>query len=156
MFHTKLCIPQVPYAAISYTWTSRSDGDDHSNGDLYELVDVDGHETSLCHNLAMALRSVRLEVSQCLWVYALRIDQSNTAERNIQVVRMRNILSNATNVLAWLGPAAKGSDLAMDFLAHLTRHSCKEHIGAWLGNEGVHPSTHVLQALNEPGAACAG
>ena len=44
---------------------------------------------------------------------------------------------------------------AMDFLAHLARHSCEEHIGAWLGNEGVHPSTHVLQALNEPGAACA-
>ena len=100
IFHTKLCIPQVPYAALSYTWTSRSDGNDHSSGELYELVDVDGNKTFLCHNLAMALHSVRLEVSRCLWVYALCIGQSNTAERNIQVVRMRNIFSNATNVSA--------------------------------------------------------
>jgi hypothetical protein len=129
------------------------DGNDHSNDGLYELVDVDGHETFLCNNLAMSLRSVRLEVSRCLWVYALCIDPSNVAERNIQAKRMRNIFSNASNVFAWLGPAAKDNDLAMNFFAHLARHSCEEHTGACLGNEGEHPSTHVLQALKKPGAA---
>jgi hypothetical protein len=66
---------------------------------------------------------------------------------------MRNIFSNASNVFAWLGPAAKDNDLAMNFFAHLARHSCEEHTGACLGNEGEHPSTHVLQALKKPGAA---
>jgi hypothetical protein len=43
------------------------------------------------------------------------------AERNIQAKRMRNIFSNASNVFAWLGPAAKDNDLAMNFFAHLAR-----------------------------------
>jgi hypothetical protein len=38
------------------------------------------------------------------------IDKFNTAERNIQVTLMRQIYSNATSVLSWLEPAAKGSD----------------------------------------------
>ena len=139
IFHSNVCTPQESYAALSYTWASKLEGNDDSNGEVFESVDVDGHKTSLHQNLAMALRSIRLEVPQCIWADAICINQSNTAERNIQVTLMRQIFSNATSVLAWLGPAAEGSDLAMNFLAHLARHSRKEHIGAWLGNEGMHP-----------------
>jgi hypothetical protein len=44
---------QLRVEDLSYPWTSILDGNDHSNDDLYELVDVDGHETFLCNNLAM-------------------------------------------------------------------------------------------------------
>ncbi|KAI4934609.1 hypothetical protein J4E85_002467 [Alternaria conjuncta] len=141
VFHDNVEHPEASYAALSYTWASRLEGND-DNDDLLESVDVDGHETFLHQNLAKALRSIRLEVPQCIWADALCIDQNNIPERNIQVTLMRQIFSNATNVWAWLGPPAKGSNLAMDFLANLASRSNEEGIGPWLGNEGMHPDTY--------------
>lgn len=151
LFHSNVHSPHVSYAALSYTWASKLEGNHDSDVELHESVDVDGHEVLLHQNLALALRSLRLDVPQCLWADALCIDQSNTAERSIQVMLMRRIFSKATNVWAWLGPAAKDSDLAMDFLTYLAEHSEEEHIGAWLGNEGMQPSYYptweALRAL---------
>jgi hypothetical protein len=141
IFHDNVYNPEASYAALSYTWASQLEGNDDNNGEL-EAVYVDGQETFLHQNLAKALRSIRIDKPQCVWADALCIDQSNIAERNVQVTLMRQIFSKATNVWAWLGPTAKGSDLAMDFLAHLAKHSREDHIGGWLGNEGMHPSKY--------------
>jgi hypothetical protein len=141
VFHDNVYNPEASYAALSYTWASKLEGNDDSNDEL-ESVDVDGHETFLHQNLAKALRSIRLDVPQCIWADALCIDQSNIPERNVQVTLMRQIFSNATNVWAWLGPTAKDSDLAMDFLADLASRSQEENIGPWLGTEGMHPDRY--------------
>ncbi|KAI4688087.1 uncharacterized protein J4E84_005015 [Alternaria hordeiaustralica] len=142
VFHDNVYNPEASYAALSYTWASKLEGNDYNSNDVLESVDVDGHETFLHQNLAKALRSIRLEVPQCIWADALCIDQNNIPERNIQVTLMRQIFSNATNVWAWLGPPAKGSNLAMDFLTDLASRADEVDIGPWLGNEGMHPDTY--------------
>ena len=51
-----------------------------------------------------------------IWVDQLSIDQDNADERAEQIALMRTIYEKATRVIAWLGPMADESDLAMDML----------------------------------------
>jgi len=51
------------------------------------------------------------------WIDQICIDQSTTNERNHQVRLMSRIFSQAYQVLVWLGPAADGSDQAMDAIS---------------------------------------
>jgi hypothetical protein len=51
-----------------------------------------------------------------LWYNALCINQLDLLERELQVMRMGLIYSNASSVIAWIGEAADGSNLAMDLL----------------------------------------
>jgi Heterokaryon incompatibility protein (HET) len=47
------------------------------------------------------------------WIDAICIDQSSIAERSHQVSRMKEIYKTAKEVVAWLGPEAKKSELAI-------------------------------------------
>jgi hypothetical protein len=102
------------YEALSYAW-----------GATVESVPVrvggpDGAVTSLTHNLAEALRHLRLaDRPRAMWIDALCINQSDTAEKGPQVAMMGTIFRRASRVIAWLGPAAPDSDHALRILALL-------------------------------------
>ena len=50
------------------------------------------------------------------WIDAVCINQADTSERNHQVRLMRDIYSQAEEVIAWLGPSNSESDFLLDFL----------------------------------------
>jgi hypothetical protein len=120
------------YEALSYTW-----------GSQHELVSINIQpETqafntatpkdappstalpqftlAVTQNLAQALPYLQLkETSRVLWVDAICINQQDPAERSQQVKLMANIYGRAQQVVAWLGPEAGDSALAMSTLEHL-------------------------------------
>ncbi|OBT93614.2 hypothetical protein VE01_08081 [Pseudogymnoascus verrucosus] len=81
-------------------------------------------------NLENALRHVRLpDKTITLWVDALCINQSDELEKSEQVGQMHEIYSRAASVLAWLGPAAGYSDIAMAWIAEFGARSVELGIG---------------------------
>jgi hypothetical protein len=99
------------YDTVSYAW-----------GDATYSVPIicDGARLAIPRNLYNFLRQVRdVEKPLTLWADAICIDQSNIAERNSQVQRMRSVYSKARRVLVWLGPADDGSDEAMQLVQRL-------------------------------------
>ncbi|KAI1819221.1 heterokaryon incompatibility protein-domain-containing protein [Xylaria intraflava] len=84
------------YEALSYVW-----------GPLEFTQDilVEGQPFQITENLECALRHLRHASSaRVIWVDALCINQANIAERNHQVTLMKDIYSQCTRDLAWLGP----------------------------------------------------
>jgi hypothetical protein len=83
------------YMCLSYTW---GDPQDEIN------VIVDGRTFSIRRNLFDFLAIARRTLAYAwLWIDALCIDQSNTLERNHQVLQMGRIYDGAAMVLVWLG-----------------------------------------------------
>jgi hypothetical protein len=79
---------------------------------------LDGRITTVTENLHSALLHLRLpSESRLIWIDALCINQKDDKERNHQVKEMKQIYRGAARVLAWLGPEADDSDLAMDIVA---------------------------------------
>lgn len=122
------------YSALSYVW-----GDPDNTVDVcVAQVRIDLHEApsleslslqdsgkdetvKVTRNLESALRhlSDAIAVPAYLWVDALCIDQSNNAEKTLQVSRMTLIFQQAAEVLVWLGPEADDSDEVVDILADI-------------------------------------
>jgi hypothetical protein len=100
------------YEAVSWCW-GRDPYDQilrvHSEDNVFAFP--------ISRNLKAALWALRKpdEVRQ-LWIDAICIDQSKTAERNQQVPRMGKIYGKATNVCIWLGEGTDDSKLAIDFI----------------------------------------
>ncbi|KAK3655345.1 hypothetical protein LTR22_010230 [Elasticomyces elasticus] len=86
------------YEAISYAWGDPSD--------TVALI-VSGHALHITWNLHDALLAFRQtgEFSGYLWTDAVCIDQTNIAERGVQVARMDDIYARADRVVVWLGQA---------------------------------------------------
>ena len=108
----------LTYEALSYTW-----GDANN---LREIL-LGNQRFKVTANLEIALRHLRREDdARTLWVDALCINQADLGERGAQVLRMREIFSTATTVLAWTGEASEDSDEAMtvaEEVAALTENS---------------------------------
>jgi Heterokaryon incompatibility protein (HET) len=85
-----------PYSALSYEW-----GDKHDP----ETITLCRQTYYVTKNLHRALLKLRKsdDDATTLWIDALSINQSDNAERNVQVGAMRTIYSNATKTLIWLG-----------------------------------------------------
>jgi hypothetical protein len=102
------------YTALSYTW-----------GDLAhtETIAVNGEPFQVTKNLYTALHHLRsgLNASYMIWVDAICINQEDLQERNLQVQRMQHIYAQAIFTLAWLGPEAEDSNMAMDLLKTLAK-----------------------------------
>ncbi|KAJ6198605.1 heterokaryon incompatibility protein-domain-containing protein [Bipolaris maydis] len=65
---------------------------------------MDGEIIEVTCNLEAALRRIRnTEKAKLLWVDALCINQQDTKEKNIQVMRMKDIYTMCARVLVWLG-----------------------------------------------------
>lgn len=110
---------QPSYEAVSYVW-----GDVQTLATVY--VDLeDGKESHgelyVPQNLALALRYIRYsDSSRTLWADSISINQVDLKERNDHVKRMSDIYKYAYRVIAWLGPAADNSRLAIATLRQLS------------------------------------
>jgi hypothetical protein len=100
---------QTPsYVGLSYTW-----GDPQIRRPIL-VGDKVFHATE---NLAIALKHLQEDDKTIIfWIDAICIDQTNLHEKSIQVQRMGNIFASAVMVIAWIGPAADDSDLALQEL----------------------------------------
>ena len=84
------------YEALSYTWGTR---DESAN------IKVNAQWFPVSPNLLAALKQLRLnhgkngEPKRMLWIDAICINQSNNSEKSHQVMRMKDIYVNASNVL---------------------------------------------------------
>lgn len=106
------------YHALSYCW-----------GDPIVIAPilVNGSTMEVTTNLEAALRELRAQKINTIWVDALCINQQDPTERGLQVMRMGLIYSRAVTVLAWLGPESGGSTLAMKRI--LTESSLRPEVG---------------------------
>ncbi|KAL6243187.1 hypothetical protein RBB50_009738 [Rhinocladiella similis] len=100
-----------PFIALSYNWGNESDVD---------TIIMDGYAHVVQRNLKkalLALRDTDMVQSGCrIWADALCINQSNPAEVNREIKRMRHIYEEAVAVVVWLGDEADGSGLALNFI----------------------------------------
>ena len=83
-----------PFAALSYCWGNLSDK---------ASITVNGQEVRVTVNLHSALKRLREERVQRIWVDALCINQQDDEERSYQVKRMDTIFQQANQVVVWLG-----------------------------------------------------
>ncbi|CAJ0548442.1 Ff.00g020550.m01.CDS01 [Fusarium sp. VM40] len=83
------------YEALSYVWG------DPSNP---VTINVNGQDMLIGRNLHDALTHIRHEhQSRKLWIDAICINQSDNNEKSKQVSRMRDIYSNSTSTVMWIG-----------------------------------------------------
>jgi hypothetical protein len=105
-------LEQPEYEALSYVWGDMS---------VQRKIIFDGMHFPITENLAIALHHLRLpDKPRRVWVDALCINQSNTKERNEQVILMGEIYTKANPVLIWLGEASEGSDEAFASMSTIT------------------------------------
>lgn len=97
------------YHALSYCW-----GDEK----ITLPIQVNGSVVQVATNLEAALRELEAQNVLTIWVDALCINQQDSLERGLQLMRMGLIYSRAVEVIAWLGPQADESDIAMSQLAN--------------------------------------
>jgi len=88
--------PTPSFAALSYVWGNPSER---------PHITVDNHTIAVTQNLHSALaRLHRQGLRGYIWIDALCINQSDTAEKNVQVGMMARIYGQAEQVIVWLGP----------------------------------------------------
>lgn len=117
-------IDEAPnFGAISYTWAT----EDGITALSQELL-CGGAFIKITQNCEAALKRLRRpKEDQVLWVDAVCIDQSNVAERSLQIGLMRQIYSQASSswVALWVGEPSLAvdeesglplSDLGMDYI----------------------------------------
>ncbi|TGJ88572.1 hypothetical protein E0Z10_g262 [Xylaria hypoxylon] len=87
--------PEADYEAVSYCWGDAS---------ITQPILLDGKPYPITLNLLEGLRYLRQEESpRRLWVDSLCINQTDIAERNREILKMRDIYKLAKTVLIWLG-----------------------------------------------------
>ena len=99
------------YEALSYAW-----------GDASQKVQIhlQGLPFQVTTSLESALRHLRLESEpRLLWADAICIDQANLEERNQQVQLMKEIYSNCTADLAWIGEATADMERGINLMKQL-------------------------------------
>lgn len=102
---------QPMYEALSYCW-----GQD----EVYEFIDIDGHEVPVRRNLWLALHHLRYPEAgrrRVIWVDAICVNQEDLSERSAQVAIMYAIFNRASEVIIWLGEEYEESDYALEAIA---------------------------------------
>lgn len=114
-----------PFIALSYTWAD-------ANGDKSRSVTIQCREKGnlqepwmrllVTKNCLAALQQLRSDrETQSFWIDAICIDQENDKEKELQIPLMRDIYSNARQVVLWLGEGTPQSDEALSFISDLTK-----------------------------------
>jgi hypothetical protein len=102
---------KILYQALSYTWGETTD---------ISPIYVNNVEVQVTKNLEVALDNLREDYSDIiLWIDALCINQSDEKEKSEQVKQMKEIYSNASTTIAWLGPSENSSKEAMKELSRV-------------------------------------
>lgn len=114
--HTYKFSKDLKYVALSYEWASEEDKKD---------ITVNGANITIRWNLWEALKSLRQFQSDRstvrlfehdaprFWIDAVCINQHDEKEKGDQVAMMGRIFRCASHTIAWLGPEAEFSALAM-------------------------------------------
>jgi hypothetical protein len=104
-----------PYIALSYVW---------GNVNNTRPIIINGHVLEIGENLHTALVHLQfiLPASALLWIDAICINQNDIQERSEQVGHMREIYSNANEVVIWLGPCFEGFD---KLFAYIREHEAR-------------------------------
>ena len=117
----------VEYYALSHCWGLVDD--------ITEIL-CNKEPYFITHSLRVALERVRSPKHSCLlWVDALCIYQHDDYERNQQVSVMKQIYSQASRVLVWLGPGDEHTNAAIEVIYELVHKCCEWYFG---------PSSHPL------------
>lgn len=115
------------HTALSYTW-----GPDEPR----YTVDVNGKLFSVRQNLYQFLCvASKQHHSKPLWIDAISINQSSTAERNDQVAFMSDIYYQAKHVLVWLGQNDLQIELALRHFPHFSHDILFEYEAPSLSTE---------------------
>jgi hypothetical protein len=88
----------------------------HKHGSPTRLIICNGKQLRIGLNLYNALREIPSSDGQLWWIDAVCIDQSNIAERGVQVDLMAHIYGNAEEVVVWLGQSSPFTQKAASFL----------------------------------------
>jgi hypothetical protein len=110
------------YCTLSYVWGDSTDP---------KKISVNGHVVEVTRNLWDFLHELVTENQEddggedegnrvWLWIDALCINQHDVNEKDTHVKRMKDIYAQSLACIAWLGPASKDSDKAIDFLTKLS------------------------------------
>jgi hypothetical protein len=117
IMHSKKLEDALSYEALSYVWGSEDNPSFVSVRNIKQSTRPRSWQLPVTRNLGEALRYLRKEdESRILWVDAVCINQQDLGERSAQVSKMGDIYRNAARVDVWLGPEAKDSDVAIDFV----------------------------------------
>ena len=147
LIHRKL--DESCYEALSYTWGTPI---------FQERIYINGSSLPVTQNLKVALYSLRLEdAPRLIWIDAICINQKDVEERNVQVLRMRDIYQKAKRTVVFLGPSNAASDDAMNFINEsaqkipgVTKNSLwlsypSSSIPDALSHAGLHNGTHIAR-----------
>lgn len=87
--------PVHPFTALSYAWDAQI---------VSQPIQCDGGVLLITANCVAAMRALRkTDETVTLWIDSICIDQSNLAEKSMQVALMGQIYSLASSVMVWLG-----------------------------------------------------
>lgn len=128
------------YDCLSYTWSDplyHQLSADPSNakrqsGDLIKQVECDGKIIPITENLEDALLQfskagyISRHVEGCreneqgfIWIDAICINQTDNAEKGVQIAMMDEIYSGARRVIAWLGRCDEHTHPALDIIQRI-------------------------------------
>ncbi|KAI4859202.1 heterokaryon incompatibility protein-domain-containing protein [Hypoxylon rubiginosum] len=110
------------FEALSYVWGDQSDPEEitlyTTSGRFWSSSKKHIGVLRIGRNLAAALRRLRHKrKKRALWCDSICINQNDLAEREREVQRMAHIYLHTDKVVAWLGPEADDSQLALEKLA---------------------------------------
>ncbi|KAM7198192.1 Heterokaryon incompatibility protein (HET) domain containing protein [Naviculisporaceae sp. PSN 640] len=106
------------YEALSYTWGTA--------GEIPSEIKLGSQQFEVRENVAAALRRLRHpKKARVLWIDAICINQEDLAERAAQVLLMKQIYNQASQVCIWLGEPGDAGDVGMQMLQ-------KKNLGAQL------------------------
>jgi hypothetical protein len=101
-----------PYGALSYCW---------GDANVTEQIRLNNSDKLATANLVAALRQLRADGLETLWVDALCINQDDPDERASQVQLMKYTFEEATQVVVWVGLEDDASNKAQDFMKQMGR-----------------------------------
>ncbi|KAI6082162.1 heterokaryon incompatibility protein-domain-containing protein [Hypoxylon rubiginosum] len=110
------------FEALSYVWGDQSDPEEiiiyTISGPFWSTTKKNHGVVRIGKNLAAALRQLRRKSKKkTLWCDSICINQNDLAEREREVQRMAHLYLHVDRVVAWLGPEADDSQLALEKLA---------------------------------------
>ncbi|KID78004.1 Heterokaryon incompatibility protein 6, partial [Metarhizium brunneum ARSEF 3297] len=142
-----------PFMALSYVWGDASDRLDVAVAQ--SSTDAPAKRLSVTANLAEALGHLPYADSHLvLWVDAVCINQQDLDERARHVSLVAEIYASAERVLAWTGPSAPGSNVAVNLL-HRIADSVDLDPDPDPGSRAPRPRPRESQWTRESGAASA-
>ncbi|CAG8958443.1 hypothetical protein HYFRA_00011120 [Hymenoscyphus fraxineus] len=120
------------YHALSYAWS-----DESSSHLLPEEITVEGQKLTVSPNLGAALKARReRQLGDIpIWIDAICINQSDITEKSHQILRMRQIYTQAELVTVWLGPEKDDSKMAFDMIQSISQQG--ESSEEWIKNSLV-------------------